>query len=83
VKLLTVTITLEMEVPDEWELQPTSEGMEVVKIGEDRFLDMTFEPLLASDPESTWTNSASEEFLNQLLDMVESEDVSYELSPIH
>ncbi len=82
-KKLTVTITLDMEVPDDWELHRTSEGTDVLKIGQGQFLDLTFEPLVTSDPEGTWTNSASDEFMNHLLDMVEMEDVTYSLSPVH
>lgn len=77
-KKLNVTITLEMSVPDNWELVQTSEGGHVVKLPDGQFLDLTVEPLFASDPEETWTSTDDEEVLNDILDMVESEDVRYE-----
>lgn len=80
-KRLSVTIKLEMEVHDDWELHATS-GAEVISIGDGQFLDMTFEPMLTDDPEGTWTNSADDDFMNQVLDMVVSEDVQYDLKAI-
>jgi hypothetical protein len=81
-KKLSVTIRLEMEVPDDWLLHSTSEGTDVLKIGADQYLDLTFEPMLTSDPEGNWSNSAEEEFMDSLLDMVVSEEVTYEISTV-
>ncbi|HEX8986924.1 MAG TPA: hypothetical protein VF816_03110 [Rhodocyclaceae bacterium] len=81
-KRLSVTIALEMEVPDTWEVRTTSEGTSVLKIGPDQYMDLTFEPMLAKNPEDTWTNSGDDEFVNSLLDMVVTEDVTYELAQI-
>ena len=39
---------------------------------------MAVEPLFASDPEETWASTESDEVLNDILDMVESESVTYE-----
>jgi hypothetical protein len=77
-KKLKVTITLEMSVPDDWELYETSEGGQVLKLPDNQFLDIAIEPLFASDPEETWTSTEDEDTLNDILDMVESEDVTYE-----
>jgi hypothetical protein len=33
--------------------------------------------LFASDPEETWSSSEDEDVLNDILDMVESEEVTY------
>jgi hypothetical protein len=82
-KRLSVTIKLELEVPEEWELRKTSEGFEVLDIGEGRYMDMTFEPLLSENLDGMWTDSAEDDFVNELLDMLESEEVSYRLSTIH
>lgn len=79
-KKLTVTMKLEMVVPDDWEVVQTSEGTSVLKLDEGQFMDLTFEPLLTDDPEGTWTDSGTDDFINDLLDMVETEDVHYELS---
>ena len=77
-KKLLVTIQLEMSVPDEWELVETSEGTPVLKMPDGQFLDMAIEPLFSTNPEETWSSTESEDELNDILDMVESEEVAYE-----
>lgn len=77
-KKLNVSIKLEMSVPDDWELVQTSEGGHVLKLPNGQFLDIAIEPLFASDPEETWSSTDDDDVLNDLLDMVDSEDVSYE-----
>lgn len=77
-KKLNVTIKLEMSVPEDWELVQTSEGGQVLKLPNGQFLDLAIEPLFASDPEDTWSSPEDDEGLNDILDMVESEEVSYE-----
>ncbi len=77
-KKLNVTIKLEMSVPDDWELVETSEGGQVLKLPNAQFLDIAIEPLFASDPEETWSSTEDDDVLNDLLDMVDSEDVTYE-----
>jgi len=77
-KKLRVTIQLEMSVPDDWELAQTSEGGQVLKLPNGQFLDIAIEPLFASDPEETWTSTNDDDVLNDILDMVESEEVTYQ-----
>lgn len=77
-KKLNVTIKLEMLVPEDWELFETSEGSQVLKLPNNQFLDIAIEPLFASDPEETWTSTEEEDTLNDILDMVESEEVTYD-----
>ena len=77
-KKLNVTIQLEMSVPDEWELANTSEGSPVLKLPNGQYLDIAIEPLFATDPEETWSSTDDEDTLNDILDMVESEEVTYE-----
>ena len=77
-KKLNVTISLEMSVPDDWELIETSEGTPVIQLPDGQFLDLAIEPLFASDPEDTWSSAEDEDTLNDILDMVESEEVAYE-----
>lgn len=79
-KKLNVTITLEMSVPDDWELVQTSEGGQVLKLPDNQFMDIAIEPLFASDPEETWASTEDDDVLNDILDMVESENVSYEFA---
>ncbi len=77
-KKLNITIKLELSVPDDWELVQTSEGGQVLKLPNNQYLDIAIEPLFANDPEDTWTSSEDNDVLNDILDMVESEDVTYE-----
>ncbi|MFT7116826.1 MAG: hypothetical protein ACI9I0_002038 [Rhodoferax sp.] len=77
-KKLNVTITLEMSVPDDWELVKTSEGGQVLKLPDSQFMDLAIEPLFASNPEETWSSSEDDDLLNDILDMVETEEVTYE-----
>ncbi len=77
-KKLHVTIKMEMSVPDDWELVETSEGTPVLKLPNGQFLDLTIEPLFATDPEETWTGAEDDDALDAILDMVESEEVAYE-----
>jgi len=79
-KKLNVTIKLEMSVPDDWELVQTSEGGQVLKLPDNQFMDIAIEPLFASDPEETWASTEEDDVLNDILDMVESENVSYEFA---
>ncbi len=76
-KKLKVTISLEMTVPDDWELVGTSDGGQVIKLPDAQFLDLTMEPLFTTDPEATWSSTEDEDALDEILDMVESEDVTY------
>ena len=77
-KKLNITITLEMSVPEDWELVKTSEGGQVLKLSNQQFLDLAIEPLFATDPEETWSSTEDDDALNDILDMVESEVVTYE-----
>jgi hypothetical protein len=76
-KKLNVTIKLELSVPDDWELVQTSEGGQVLKLPDNQFMDIAIEPLFASNPEETWASTEDDDVLNDILDMVESESVSY------
>lgn len=77
-KKLRATLELEMSVPEDWELVNTSEGTPVLRLPNGTFLDLTVEPLFASDPEETWASTDEDEALNEILDMVDSEVVNYE-----
>ena len=77
-KKLNVTIQVEMSVPDDWELSDTSEGTPVIKLPDGKFMDIAIEPLFANDPEDLWSSTEDEEVLDDILDMVESEKVTYE-----
>jgi hypothetical protein len=77
-KKLNITIKLELSVPEDWELVQTSEGGQVLKLPNQQFMDIAIEPLFASNPEETWSSTEDDDVLNDILDMVESEEVIYE-----
>ncbi len=77
-KKLKVTIQLEMTVPDDWEVVDTSEGTPVLKLPNGQYLDLAIEPLFARDPEDVWASADNDDALNDVLDLVDSEEVSYE-----
>ncbi len=78
-KKLTVTIRMEMEVPDTWSVEKTSDGIDILKIADGRYLDMSAEPLIADDKDGTWSTDYEDDFANQIYDMVSTEDISYDL----
>ncbi|MES2612685.1 MAG: hypothetical protein V4679_20700 [Pseudomonadota bacterium] len=77
-KKLKVTIEVEMSVPEDWELVETSEGTPVLSLPDGRFMDIAIEPLFATDPEELWSSTEDEDALHEVLDMVDSEAVTYE-----
>jgi hypothetical protein len=77
-KKLKVTIQLDMTVPEGWELVQTSEGTPVIRMPGGTYLDLAVEPLYAADPEGNWSGTASDEELEEFLELVDSEEVSYE-----
>ncbi len=76
-KKLSVSIQLEMSVPDDWDIAQTSEGTSVLQMPNGQYMDIAIEPLFASDPEETWSSTDDDDLLNDILDMVESEVVEY------
>jgi hypothetical protein len=76
-KKLAITIQIEMSVPDDWEVVDTSEGTPVLKMSDGQYMDVAIEPLFATDPEDTWSTTDDEDALEDIMDMVESEAVSY------
>ena len=41
-------------------------------------MDIAIEPLFATDPEDLWASTEDEDVLDDILDMVDSEAVTYE-----
>jgi hypothetical protein len=81
-KKLVITLQIELEVPDEWAFVETSQGTQVIKIGENQFLDFIAEPILATDPEETWDAISDEAVYDNVLDKVVAEDVEMTFFPL-
>lgn len=79
-KVLTVMIRAELEVPDDWEFVEHPSGIQVLKIG-DNYVDFDIAPLstTSESPEATWTDS-DVELVEQVLECVTGLDSDMEIS---
>lgn len=82
-KILTVLIRAELEIPDEWELVEHPSGMQVLKIG-DQFVDFDIAPLATESTaeDAEWSDSDSE-VVGDVLDAVTDIEVGLELRTSH
>ncbi len=80
-KNLKVTISLDMEIPENWEIVEHPDGVPVLSIGDGNYMYLSFLPMFTKElePESNWTSECSDEFSNQVLDMVQGEEVEMSL----
>ena len=80
-KKLQVTITLDMDIPEEWTMVDHPDGVPVLVIGDGRYMYMSFLPMFTKDldPESNWTSECSTEFAEEVVDMVQGEDVEMKM----
>lgn len=74
---LLVTIQLELDIPNNWELVEHPDGVQAIKMDDGQFMDMTFLPMLTRDfiEDAEWSSECSDEFTESILDMVTSENV--------
>lgn len=79
-KTLTVRVTAELQVPDDWTLADHASGMTVLKIG-DQFVDFDIAPLSTRDdePDSMWTDD-DEALTSRVLDCVIELDTDLDLA---
>jgi len=80
-KRLKVTIDLDMDIPEGWEIVDHPDGVPVLSIGDGRYMYMSFLPMFtdALEPESNWTSECTEAFSTEVLDMVQGEEVAMKL----
>lgn len=69
-KKLTIQISAELQIPDDWQLVEHPGGMHVLKIG-DKYVDFDITPLAtaSSDPDATWSDE-DRELTMRVLDAV-------------
>lgn len=79
-KKVKVTINLLMEVPDDWEVVEHVDGIPVFDMGDGRFMDITFAPMVTSDAGegAEWSDDFDDDFANSILDMVTECDTEME-----
>lgn len=80
-KNLQVTITLDMDIPDDWMLLDHPDGVPVLTVGNGRYMYLSFLPMFAKglEPESDWTSVCSEKFAAEVVDMVQDEIVEMKI----
>lgn len=80
-KKLQVTITLDMDIPDDWMLVDHPDGVPVLTVANGRYMYLSFLPMFAKglEPESDWTSVCSEKFAAEVVDMVQDEVVEMKI----
>ncbi|MBC7787392.1 MAG: hypothetical protein H7Z18_08135 [Methylophilaceae bacterium] len=80
-KKLQVTITLDMDIPEEWTLLEHPDGVPVLNIGDGSYMYMSFMPMFTKElePESDWTSECSDDFADEVVEMVQSEGVKMKI----
>ena len=80
-KKIQVSITLDMDVPDEWMMLEHPDGVPVLEIGDGRYMYMSFLPMFTNElnPESSWTSECSDKFSEEVVGMVQDEDVKMKI----
>ena len=79
-KKLSLVLTAELEIPDDWELVEHPSGIWVLKVG-GRFVDFDITPLVTDSGavDATWGDE-DEAFTGEILDMVTGLDSQMEIS---
>ena len=82
-KHLTVTISAELEIPDDWEVVDHPCGTPVLRIG-DQFVDFDIAPLAtrSADPEAEWSD-ADTDLVEEVLDTVVGLEADLDLRTHH
>jgi hypothetical protein len=80
-KKLLVTVQVELDIPDTWDLVEHPDGVQAIKLDDGRYMYMSFLPMFTTDPDAgaEWSSECSDEFSNEILDMVADEDVLMKL----
>lgn len=78
-KKLSVTIKLEMKIPNGWEVVEHPDGLTALKIGPNQYMEFTFLPMIQNAGDNSWTSDCDDEFANRVLKMVSKEDAEMKL----
>ncbi len=76
-KKLLVTVQVELDIPDSWNLVEHPDEVQAIKLEDGRFMYMSFLPMFTTEAHegAEWSSECSDEFTEQLLDMVADEEV--------
>jgi len=80
-KKLQVTITLEMDIPDDWTLVDHPDGGPVLSVDDGRYMYMSFLPMFTDslEPDSDWTSDRADMLVVQVLDKIQYEKVEMKI----
>ncbi|OIR04509.1 hypothetical protein GALL_134450 [mine drainage metagenome] len=73
-KNIKITVTLSMEVPDYWLVVENANGIDVIDIGDGRYLDFTFTPTLVNDGFKHAERESNDQFTNSGSEIVSEYD---------
>ncbi len=84
-KKLNITITLGMEVPGHWEVVKDEDGIDVIDIGDGRYLDLTLTPMMTDDNSNgaEWINDYDYKFADSIVEMVTEYDAILKMLTAH
>ncbi len=82
-KKLLVTVQLEMDVPDTWNLVEHPDDVQAIKLEDGRFMYMSFLPMFTTDANAgaEWSSECTDAFSDEILDMVADEEVLMKFEP--
>jgi hypothetical protein len=76
-----------MEVPDHWEIIKDEDGVDIIDIGDGRYLDLTFTPMMTDENSqgSEWINDYvyDYKFADSIVDMVTEYDAILKMLMAH
>lgn len=80
-KKLLVTIQVELDIPDTWELVEHPDQVQALKMDDGQYMHMSFLPMMTKEfnENAEWSSECSDEFTEKVLDMVLDEDVYMKL----
>ena len=80
-KKLQVTITLDMDIPENWTLTDHPDGVPVLTLDDGRYMYMSFLPMFTKglEAESDWTSVCSDKFAAEVVEMVQGEEVEMKI----
>ncbi|MGQ3090809.1 MAG: hypothetical protein ACT6RZ_10985 [Methylophilus sp.] len=80
-KKLIVTIQVELDIPDTWDLVEHPDQVQAIKMDDGQYMHMSFLPMMTRDfnEDAEWSSECSDEFTESVLDMVADEEVYMKL----
>jgi len=80
-KKLLVTIQVELDIPDTWELVEHPDQVQALKMDDGQYMHMSFLSMMTKEfsENAEWSSECSDEFTEKVLDMVLDEDVYMKL----